>query len=58
VLKVYSALVTSDPTLTRTPSCAVITHEQIPAWLTSLPPSRILNAERRDEIVERIRELL
>ena len=58
VLKVYSALVTSDPSIGRTPSCAVITHEQIPAWLTSLPPSRIINAERRDEIVERIRELL
>ena len=58
VLKVYSALVTSDPSLGRTPNCAVITHEQIAAWLTSLPPSRILNAERRDEIVERIRELL
>jgi hypothetical protein len=58
VLKVYAALVTSDPTIGRTPNCAVITKDQIPAWLLSLPPSRILNSDRREEIVERISALL
>jgi membrane protein implicated in regulation of membrane protease activity len=57
-LKVYAALVTTDPTITRSPSCAVITKDQIPAWLLSLPPSRILNSDRREEIVERISSLL
>jgi hypothetical protein len=36
----------------------VITIDQIGPWLMSLPPSRILNAERRGEILERISELL
>ena len=54
VVKVYAAVVTTDPTVTRTPACAVLTTEQIPAWLASLPPTRSLTADRRAELVEAI----
>ena len=58
VLKVFAALVTNDPTISRTPNCAVVTQEQISAWLTSLPPARALTADRREEVVERISALI
>lgn len=54
VVKVYAAIVTADPGVTRTPTCAVVTTEQIPAWLASLPPSRSLTADRQQELVEQI----
>jgi hypothetical protein len=57
VVKVYAAVITADATLTRTPSCAVITTEQIPSWLASLPPQRSLSEIRRAELVDRIRSI-
>ena len=57
IVKVYAAVVAPDTTLPRTPACAVITSDQIPAWLASLPPQRSLNEMRRDRLVERIREV-
>jgi hypothetical protein len=58
VVRVYAALVTADPTLERTGACAVVTPEQVPAWLASLPPARSLSADRRAEIVEQVRTLI
>jgi hypothetical protein len=58
VLRVYSAVVTEDPTVARTPTCAVVTAEQVPAWLASLPPSRSITADRKNEIVEQLAQLL
>jgi len=58
VVKVFAALVTNDPTISRTPNCAVVTEEQIPAWLTSLPPSRAITPDRREEIVEKLSALI
>jgi hypothetical protein len=57
VVKVYAAVVTSDSSITRTPSCAVISTEQIPAWLASLPPQRSLNSIRRAELIELVRSI-
>lgn len=57
VVKVYAAVVTSDPTVVRTPGCAVVTPEQIPAWLASLPPSRAMTADRRAELIEQVRTI-
>lgn len=57
VVKVYAAVVTSDLSLDRTPACAVITPEQIPAWLASLPPQRSLSADRRAELLDQIRSI-
>ena len=57
VVKVYSAVVTTESNVSRTPGCAVLTMEQIPAWLASLPPSRALTPDRRIELTEQIRTI-
>jgi hypothetical protein len=57
LVKVYAAVVAPDTTLPRTPGCAVITREQIAAWLASLPPQRSLTPSRRERLVEQIREI-
>ena len=58
IVKVYAAVVIGDSGLSRTSACAAITADQIPSWLASLPPQRSLNADRRDDVVERIRSLV
>ncbi len=47
-------MVTSDPTVTRTSTCAVVTPEQIPAWLASLPAARAMNQERQADLIAQI----
>jgi len=42
----------------RTPACVVITPEQIPAWLASLPPARALTVDRRIDVLESVRGLI
>jgi len=58
VLKAYAAVVTSDPHVNRTPTCAVVTPEQVPAWLASLPPSRAITEDRKAEIAEQLGRLI
>lgn len=58
ILKVYSAVVSTDPNLARTPACAVLTRDQVSAWLASLPPAKSITPERRHEIVEQMAALL
>jgi hypothetical protein len=58
VVKVYAAVVTSDPTVARTPTCAVLTTDQIPAWLATLPPSRAMSEEHRQELADDLRQLV
>jgi hypothetical protein len=58
VVKVFAALVTTDPTISRTPTCAVVAPEQVAAWLSSLPPARQLSTDRRSEIAERLAGLV
>ncbi len=55
VVKVYVALVTSDPSVTRSATCAVITPDNVAAWIASLPPQRSLNESRRRDLAERVR---
>jgi hypothetical protein len=57
LVKVYAAFVTTDPTLSRTPVCAVIGPSEVAAWLSGLPPQRSLYDSRREELVDRIRTL-
>jgi hypothetical protein len=57
VVKIHAAVVTTDPAISRTPTCAVITPEQIPAWLASLPPQRSLNPSRREDVAELLRAI-
>jgi hypothetical protein len=56
LVKVYAAVVAPDTSIERTANCAVITHKQIPAWLSSLPVQRSLTSARRQRILELIRE--
>jgi hypothetical protein len=58
LVKVYAAVVTPDPTVVRTPGCAVVTSEQIPAWLASLPAARSMTADRQAELIEQIRTIV
>lgn len=58
VVKVYAAVVTDDPTITRTATCSVVRDDDIAAWLSSLPPARALNPDRRLEIVAAVRSVL
>ena len=51
VVRVYAALVVNDRTLERSPTCAVINSEQIPAWIASLPRQRTLTAGRRGRLL-------
>jgi hypothetical protein len=57
IVKVYAAVVIRDPEIQRTPACAAITADQVPAWIASLPPQRSLNADRQGDIVELIRSI-
>lgn len=57
LVKVFAAVVIRDAEMARTANCAAITAEQIPAWLASLPPQRSLSADRRDDVIERIRTI-
>lgn len=55
VVRVHAAVVSDDPRVTRTPSCAVIRPHEVAAWLRALPPQRGLTPARRDEIVALLR---
>ena len=55
VVRVYGALVTSDTTIPRSPLCAVIKEDQIPAWLAALPRQRSFSAGRRNHLLTRVR---
>ncbi|MBA3875915.1 MAG: hypothetical protein C0498_03095 [Anaerolinea sp.] len=58
VVKVYAAVVGTDPAVVRTPSCAYIAPDQVGAWLASLPPQRSLDADRRDRVIRLVRASL
>lgn len=58
IIKVYAAVVGTDPRVERSQGCAVIAPEQIAAWLTSLPPQATLDEGRRERIVRMIRAAL
>ena len=51
VVRVYAAVVTRDPALPRTPTCAVISESQLEPWLRSLPVQRSLNDARRAQLL-------
>jgi len=47
VVRVYAAVIVSDGSIPRSATCAVVTPEQLPAWIGALPPQRSLTAARR-----------
>ena len=58
VIKVYAAVVGTDPRVERTPAVAMIAPSQVAEWLSSLPPQKSLDGGRRDRIVKEIRSAL
>lgn len=56
LIKVYTAAITTDLEVERTPTCAVIRPDQLPEWLAGLPPQRGLTPHRRERIIEMVRE--
>lgn len=57
VVKSYAAVVGTDPTVARTSTCAVLTPDQVPAWIAALPPQRSLTAGRRQQIFDTVRSV-
>jgi hypothetical protein len=55
VARVHAALVTPDPSMPRSAGCAVITVEQIPAWIAALPRQRSLSESRRQRLLALVR---
>ena len=58
VVKVYAAVVGTDPNVSRTPGCAYITAEQVGPWLRSLPIQRSFDADRRERVIRLVRSTL
>jgi hypothetical protein len=55
VVRVYAAVIAPEGALKRSANCAVVTREQVPAYLNSLPTQRGFTPERRAAIVDDIR---
>jgi hypothetical protein len=55
VVKVYAAVIGPDPQVARTPGCAVLTPDQLAAWVTALPPQRSLTESRLQRMLETAR---
>jgi hypothetical protein len=58
VVKVYAAVVGTDPKVQRTPGCAYITAEQVGPWLRSLTVQRSFDADRRERVIRLVRSTL
>jgi hypothetical protein len=54
IVKVYAALITSDTSLPRSPTCAVINRAQAAEWVTSLPAQRSLTPGRLEHVVQQV----
>ena len=56
LVRVYAAVVSEDPRVARTPTCAVVAPTDLAAWLAGLPAQRGLSAERRARLGDMVRE--
>ncbi|HEX6868341.1 MAG TPA: hypothetical protein VF119_06020 [Candidatus Limnocylindrales bacterium] len=56
VVKTYAAIVGEGVTVPRTSACAVLTPDQVVAWIAALPPQRSLTGGRREAILEMVRD--
>lgn len=55
--RVYAAIVTDDPAIERSPTCAVVVPAELAAWLEALPGQRGLTLQRREHLEEMVRSL-
>ena len=56
IVKIYAAVVGADPQVARTPGCAVLTPDQLVAWIAGLPPQRSLTQIRRERMLDIARD--
>jgi len=56
VVKSYAAVVGPNTSIARTADCAVLTPDQLAAWVTGLPPQRSLTEGRRERLIEFVRD--
>jgi hypothetical protein len=54
-VKVYAVVIAADQPVARTPATAVVERSQIPSFLATLPPHRTFTADRRKQVLDRIR---
>ena len=47
VVRVYAAVIVADSSIPRSATCAVVTPDQLPAWIGALPGQRSLTPARR-----------
>ncbi|HYO44972.1 MAG TPA: hypothetical protein VES19_17375 [Candidatus Limnocylindrales bacterium] len=57
LVRVYAVIVTDDPTMERSPTCAVVTAADLAGWLEALPAQRGLTPQRREQLTARVRDL-
>lgn len=55
LVKVYSAVVGPDPAIARTAACAVLTPDQLAAWIAALPAQRGLTPGRHSRVLDQVR---
>jgi hypothetical protein len=57
LVRVHAAIVTTDPTIGRSASCAVVAPGELAGWLEALPVQRGLTPHRRERLEEMVRAL-
>jgi hypothetical protein len=57
VVHVHAAIVTTDPTIRRSATCAVVAPTELAAWLDALPVQRGLTPHRQDRLQAMVRSL-
>jgi hypothetical protein len=57
LVRVYAAIVSDDPTVERSGSCAVVPSGDLASWLEALPAQRGLTPQRREHLTEMVRGL-
>ena len=57
VVRVYALVVSDDPRLARTPTCAVVAPRDLAEWFAALPFQRGLTPDRRGRLAELVRSV-
>ena len=57
VVKVHAVVLSEDPRVQRTASCAVVRPVDFAAWLATLPQQRGLSVGRRERVEQMVREI-
>jgi hypothetical protein len=57
IVRVYAIVVSDDPTMERSGTCAVVSPANLAGWLEALPLQRGLTQQRREHLVEMVQAL-